>query len=192
MRHEGVRTKPLTASHRPPAMAQVGDFRVSGNRFAVTGLWVLPKAVFFAFAPLNATITAKVPEKPFAFHPTITGSCLASGGKARRDSSRLCSRMSAIAARKFARHSSSVFPCPFAPGTSAQYATNQGPSCSTIAVNSLRMTVFYLNAGRDLQERLAFSTIATEWRRHSLNTTRQTTTSTARANSNGCIASTGR
>jgi hypothetical protein len=112
-------------------------------RLSVTSLWILPKSVLLALSAQDATITAKVPEKPFAPHPTTTGSCLASGGKARRDSSRLCSRMSAIASRKFARHSSCVLPCPFAPGNSAQYDTNQGPSCSTIAVNSLRMTTFY-------------------------------------------------
>jgi len=122
------------------------------NCFNVTSLWIFPKSVLFAFAAQHATVTAKVAQKPFAFHPTITGSCLALGGKARRDSSRLCSRISAIASRKFARHSSCVFPCPFAPGTSAQYATNQGPSCSMIAVNSLRITVFYRNAAHGVAE----------------------------------------
>jgi exodeoxyribonuclease III len=126
---------------------EVGDFSVPRNCFSVTGLWIFPESMLFALAAYYATIATKVPEKPFTLHPTITGCCLASGGSARRVSSRLCSRISAIASRKFARHSSCVFPCPFAPGTSAQYATNQGPSRSTIAVNSLRMTVFYLNAG---------------------------------------------
>ena len=116
-----------------------GEGPLQRDRFADS----LPKSMLFALPAQHGTITAKAPEKRFAPHPTTTGSCLASGGKARRDSSRLCSRMSAIASRKFARHSSCVRPWPFAPGSSAQYDTNQGPSCSTIAVNSLRMTTFY-------------------------------------------------
>jgi len=43
-------------------------------------------------------------------------------------------------------HSSGVSPCPFAPGTSAQYATYHGPSRSMIAVNSLRMHAFYTSS----------------------------------------------
>ena len=121
---------------------QVRDFGVARNGFHVTGLWILPKGMFFTLAAQHAPVTPEVPEKSLALHPTITGSCLASGGKARSDSSRRCARISAIASRKFARHSSCVVPWPFAPGTSAQYATNQGPSLSTIAVNSFRMTVF--------------------------------------------------
>src|SRR5579872_60522 len=116
---------------------------MSRHCLSVAGLWVFPKSVFFALSTYDATVTAKVPEQPFALHPTITGSCLASGGRARKDSSRLCSRINAMASRKFARHSSSVLPCPLAPGTSAQYATNQGPSRSMIAVNSLCMDIFY-------------------------------------------------
>jgi hypothetical protein len=34
-----------------------------------------------------------------------------------------------------------------APGTSAQYPTYHGPSCSTIAVNSLRISLFYRRGG---------------------------------------------
>ncbi len=55
-----------------------------------------------------------------ADHPTITSSCVASTGRARKDSSRLCSRIKAMDALKFSRHSSCVTPCPLAPGTSAQ------------------------------------------------------------------------
>lgn len=57
-------------------------------------------------------------------------------------------RIIAIASRRFARHSSRVLPWPFAPGTSAQYATYQGPPCSTIAVNSLRIQPFYAAHGK--------------------------------------------
>ena len=117
-------------------------FRSGEERLPCGGLWILPKGMFFTLAAQHAPVTPEVPEKSLALHPTITGSCLASGGKARSDSSRRCARISAIASRKFARHSSCVVPWPFAPGTSAQYATNQGPSLSTIAVNSFRMTVF--------------------------------------------------
>ena len=118
---------------------QVRDFGVGRDGFQVTGLWILPKGMFFTLAAQHAPVTPEVPEKSLALHPTTTGSCLASGGKARSDSSRRCARMSAIASRKFARHSSCVVPWPFAPGTSAQYATNQGPSLSRIAVNSFRI-----------------------------------------------------
>jgi hypothetical protein len=74
-----------------------------------------------------------------ALHPTTTSSWPASGGSERSDSSRRCSRMSAMASRRLSRHSSRDLPWPLAPGTSAQYATYHGPSCSMIAVNSLRM-----------------------------------------------------
>jgi len=61
----------------------------------------------------------------------------------------LYARTSAIPSRRFAKHSSRVRPCPFAPGTSAQYAMNQGPSCSTIALNSLCISFNYLAKGSD-------------------------------------------
>jgi hypothetical protein len=107
---------------------QVGDFGVARNGFHVTGLWILPKGMFFTLAAQHAPVTPEVPEKPLGASSNDHESCLASGGKARSDSSRRCARMSAIASRKFARHSSCVVPWPFAPGTSAQYATNHGSS----------------------------------------------------------------
>ena len=116
---------------------------MAGNGFSVARLRILPKCVLAALPPQYATMPAEMPEQPLALHPTTTNSCLASGGRARKDSSRLCSRTRAIASRRFARHSSRVLPCPLAPGTSAQYPTYHGPSCSTIAVNSLRITLFY-------------------------------------------------
>src|ERR1700676_1322492 len=82
-------------------------------------------------------------EESLALHPTMTSSRSASGGVARKESCRLFSRRSAIASRRFARHSSRDLPWPFAPGTSAQYAIYHGPSCSTMAVNSLRTELFY-------------------------------------------------
>lgn len=83
---------------------------------------VLPKRMFFALSARHTAVPAKMPEETEAvkLHPTTTSSCLASGGKARKDSSRLCSRMRVIASRRFAMHSSRDFPWPLAPGTSAQ------------------------------------------------------------------------
>lgn len=121
----------------------VGDFGVTRHGLYVACLRIFPKRVLFAFSPQNAAVPPKMPEKPIELHPTTRSSCLASGGSARSDSSRLCSRIKAIASRRFARHSSRVFPCPLAPGTSAQYAMYHGPSCSTIAVNSLRILTVY-------------------------------------------------
>ena len=43
-----------------------------------------------------------------------------------------------MAALKLATASALVRPCPFAPGTSGQYAMNQSSSCSMIAVNPFR------------------------------------------------------
>jgi hypothetical protein len=60
---------------------------------------VYPQRVFLALSPQNTAVTAKVAKEFFSFHPTTTRSWLASGGKARRDSS-----------RKFPRHSSRVLP----------------------------------------------------------------------------------
>src|SRR3954452_14511404 len=49
--------------------------------------------------------------------------------------------MSAIASLRLLLASSRVRPWPFAPGISGQKATNQSPSCSMIAVNSLCIAV---------------------------------------------------
>lgn len=94
-------------------------------------------------APNHAPVPSKVPEQRITLHPTTTSSCWASGGTERSDSSRRYCRISVMAARKFARHSSRVLPCPLAPGTSAQYATCHSPSRSMTAVNSFRMSAFY-------------------------------------------------
>ena len=117
------------------------------NGFRVPGLRVLPNRVFLALSAQHATLPTKMPEEPFQLHPTTTSSCLASGGKARKASSRLYSRTRVIASRRFAMHSSRDFPSPLAPGTSAQYAMYQGPSSSTIAVNSLCIDLFYRQTG---------------------------------------------
>ena len=64
---------------------------------------------------------AEMPVESLALHPTTTSSCLASAARARKDSSRLCSRIRAIASRSSARHSPRVLPCPLAPGSSALF-----------------------------------------------------------------------
>src|SRR5213076_863605 len=46
-------------------------------------------------------------------------------------------------AARLVRAAAFVRPCPFAPGTSAQYATNHLPSRSIIAVTSFRMAPLY-------------------------------------------------
>ena len=78
-----------------------------------------------------------MPQQFIPFHPTETISLVASSGMPRNASSLLSSRIKLIASDRFFRHSSFVLPCPFAPGISGQYAMNQSPSRSTIAVNSL-------------------------------------------------------
>jgi hypothetical protein len=65
---------------------------------------------------------AAAPTAATKFH------CYASAYMEHRDSSRLCSRISSMASRRFAKHASRVRPCPFAPGTSAQYAIESRPS----------------------------------------------------------------
>jgi hypothetical protein len=126
---------------------RVCNFGVPGNGFHVTSLRILPQSVFFALAVQHTPLRRRCRRSPSRLIRQSRVSCLASGGRARRDSSRRCSKISAIASRKFAWHSACVFPCPFAPGTSAQYATNHGPSRSTSAVNSFRMALLYRKAG---------------------------------------------
>ncbi len=120
----GIRNRQLPTD---PPCKEAGDFDVAGNGLGVAGLRVLPQGV----------------QQPLAFHPTTTSSLTTSGGRERKDSSRRYSEMLAIASRRFAMHSSRDLPWPFAPGTSAQYPIYHGPSCSTIAVNSLCTTPFY-------------------------------------------------
>ena len=126
-----------------PFCEYVANLSMTRNGFRMTGLRVLPKCVLFAFSAQDASMLAKMAEECLQLHPITTSSCLASGGRARKDSSRRCCRMRAIASRRFDRHSSRDFPWPLAPGTSAQYAMGQGPSRSTMAVNSLCMGPFY-------------------------------------------------
>ena len=64
-----------------------------------------------ALKVINATyLKSEVAQQRFALHPTTTSSCLALGGRARNDSSRLWSSIKVIASRRFAMHSSGVAP----------------------------------------------------------------------------------
>src|SRR5258707_15082117 len=71
--------------------SQVGYLSMARNGFRVARLRVLPKGVFLALSSQHAAMPAKMSQEPFTFHPITTRSCLASGGRERKDSSRLCS-----------------------------------------------------------------------------------------------------
>ena len=62
---------------------------MTGDGFSVARLRVLPECVLTALTPQYATMSAEMAEQPLALHPTTTNSCLASGGRERKDSSRL-------------------------------------------------------------------------------------------------------
>ena len=62
---------------------------MTGDGFSVARLRILPECMLAALPPQYATMSAEMPEQPLALHPTTTNSCLASGGSARKDSSRL-------------------------------------------------------------------------------------------------------
>jgi hypothetical protein len=59
------------------------------NGFRVARLRVLPKFVLFFLPAQHATVPAEMPEESTKLHPIVTSSWLASGGSARKDSSRL-------------------------------------------------------------------------------------------------------
>ena len=126
-----------------PPGEKVRNFGMTGNRFGVACAGVLPKGMLLTLSAQHTPVTPQMAEQAVALHPITTSACSASGGMARKESSRRCSKIRAIPSRRFARHSARDLPWPFAPGTSAQYAMYQGPSFSTIAVNSLRMRPFY-------------------------------------------------
>ena len=62
---------------------------MAGDGFSVARLRILPKRVLAGLPPQYATMPAEVPEQTLALHPTTTNSCMASGGRARKDSCRL-------------------------------------------------------------------------------------------------------
>ena len=80
---------------------------------------------------------SKMAQQDASLHATVTVSCSASAGSPRSASSRRSRRISSMALAKFSRASSFVRPCPFAPGTSGQYAICQLSSRSKMAVNVL-------------------------------------------------------
>jgi len=100
-------------NRKPPADSfsqQIGNLCMSRHGFGVPGLRVLPKRMLFAFPSQNAAVSSKVTQQPVALHPTTMGSCFASAGIDRRESSRLCCRINSMASLRFVRHSSRVRP----------------------------------------------------------------------------------
>ena len=90
-----------------------------------------------------AAVITQMPQEGTALHSTVTVSRVAPRGSPRNASVRRSCRIKAIAPARFFRAAALVRPCPFAPGTSGQYATNHLPSRSMIAVNSFRMEALY-------------------------------------------------
>jgi hypothetical protein len=86
----------------------------------------------------------QMPEQVSSFHSRATVSRIASAGTPRKPSSRRSCRIKAMASRRFCRHSSTVSPCPLAPGISGQYAQYPPSDARSItAVNSFRMAKPY-------------------------------------------------
>lgn len=85
----------------------------------------------------------QVSQQVAKLHSIVTMSRSASGGRPRRASSRRSSRMSEMASATLLRASSFVLPCPLAPGTSGQFATNHSPSRSIITVYWLAIASGY-------------------------------------------------
>src|SRR5256884_3104914 len=121
----------------------IRDLGVPGNCFNVTGLGIAPKRVRPPLALQIAAVIAQMPQQGTAFHSTVTVSRVTPLGRPRSASARRSRRIRAIAAARLFRAAAFVRPCPLAPGTSGQYATNHLPSRSIIAVNSFRMAPLY-------------------------------------------------
>src|SRR5205814_5832126 len=132
-----------------PRSQPIRNLGVPGNCFNVTGLGIAPKRVRAPLALQIAAVMTQMPQMPqmpqqsTAFHSTVTVSRVTPLGRPRSASARRSRRIRAIAAARLFRAAAFVRPCPFAPGTSAQYATNHLPSRSIIAVNSFRMAPLY-------------------------------------------------
>jgi len=95
---------------------EVGDLAVARKRFSMSGLRVLPHGVLFSLPSQHTAVPAKVAQQGLALHPTTTDSCSAPGGIERRESSRRCSRISAMASQRLSRQASRDLPWPLAPG----------------------------------------------------------------------------
>ena len=135
-----LRNRKSAADLRSQPIRNLG---VPGNCFNVTGLGIAPKRVRAPLALQIAAVTAQMPQQGTAFHSTVTVSRVTPLGRPRSASARRSRRIRAIAAARLFRASAFVRPCPLAPGTSGQYATNHLPSRSIIAVNSFRMAPLY-------------------------------------------------
>jgi len=135
-----LRNRKSAADLRSQPIRNLG---VPGNCFNVTGLGIAPKRVRAPLALQIAAVMTQMPQQRTAFHSTVTVSRVTPFGRPRSASARRSRRIRAIAAARLFRAAAFVRPCPFAPGTSAQYATNHLPSRSIIAVNSFRMAPLY-------------------------------------------------
>ena len=135
-----LRNRKSAADLRSQPIRNLG---VPGNCFNVTGLGIAPKRVRAPLALQIAAVMTQMPQQSTAFHSTVTVSRVTPLGRPRSASARRSRRIRAIAAARLFRAAAFVRPCPFAPGTSAQYATNHLPSRSIIAVNSFRMAPLY-------------------------------------------------
>ena len=70
-----------------PPCEKVAYLRTARNGFGVARLGVLP--ALFSLPAQHATVLAEMPEESTKLHPIVTSSWLASGGRPRKDSSRL-------------------------------------------------------------------------------------------------------
>ena len=115
----------------------VGDLTVTRHGLNCTSLRIGPERMRATLSLEAAPMPAQMYQEAAALHSTTTVSRRASGGIARRPSVRRSSSISAIASERLSFAPSFVCPCPFAPGTSGQYAMYHSPSRSITAVNSL-------------------------------------------------------
>jgi len=118
-----------------------------GNRFDMSRLGVGPEGMLCPLSFQVTSVSSQVSQQRAPLHcPTTTWCRTAPSGVPRKASCLRSSKMRAMDSDRLFRHSSSVLPWPFAPGISGQYAMNQSPSLSTIAVNSFLIEVFPLSA----------------------------------------------
>jgi hypothetical protein len=118
---------------------QIGYLGMAWHSFHLSGLGIAPQGMCATFALQVTAVQSEMAQERLTLHWMVTVSHSASAGAPRRPSSRRSSRISCMAALKLSRHSSTVRPCPFAPGISGDHPTNQSPSRSMMAVNSFRM-----------------------------------------------------
>jgi hypothetical protein len=124
-----------------------------GDRLHGTSCGIAPQRVRSPLALQITSMLSEVLQKSAPLHSTITVSRSASAGTPRSESSRLSSKISAMASAKLVRASSFDRPCPLAPGISGQYAMYQSPSRSMMAVNSLRIGTLHSSEDSILTQR---------------------------------------